>query len=124
MSNLSSGKTSRMPPHPGQALMFVRDTNLETGSRLPESFNYIAPVVKYAPAQFQPGPVYRSGLAASIGHQPWNFTDAWTAYSTPSQMDWAYSPGYRGTQSAASYALSQQAMMQLLQLRSVNASNG
>jgi len=122
MSNLSSGKTTRMPAHPGQPLDFTRNQNFDMGRGFADSFNYIAPVVKYAPAQFQPGPSYRGGEAAAIGNQPWNFSDQWTGYSTPSQMAWAYQPGYRGTQSAASFALAQQAMMQLLQLRSVNAS--
>lgn len=117
----SASRQSSMPAHPGQPLDFVK-TGIKESTGIPESFNYIAPVVKYAPAEFQPGPVYRGGLATAVGHQPWNFTDAWTAYSTPAQMDYAYVASYKGSQSAASYAVAQQAISQLLALRSINAS--
>lgn len=121
---LNSKSSTRMPAHSGQPLNFEVDSGLRMGSRLPESFNYIAPVCKYSPAMFQPGPVYRGGEAASIGKQPWNFSQVWTAYSTPSQMSWAYGPSYKGTQSTASYAVSQQAMANLLAMRSINAGRG
>lgn len=118
--HLNKGRVTKMPPHGGVPLSFVH-TGIKETAGLPESFNYIAPVVKYSPAAFQPGPVYRSGRAAAIGHQPWNFSQAWTAYSTPSQMDWAYGPIFKGTQSAASFAVAQNAISQMLQLRSINS---
>ena len=118
-----NARPQKLPPHPGQVLMFenFQGGNFKLGRGLPDSFNYIAPTPKYAPAQFQPGPVYYGGEAASIGNQPWNFSQVWTAYSTPKQMDWAYKKAYRGTQSAASFALAQQSMAQLLALRSINS---
>lgn len=73
--------------------------------------------MKYAPAQFQPGPVYRGGEAAAIGHQPWNFTDAWTAYSQPHTLAPVYLQSYKGSQSAATYSVAQQAMALLLNQR-------
>jgi len=119
---MSRGFVTKMPPHPGQALSFTKGNNLVNNTI--QSFTYVAPVVKYSCASSQPGPVYRGGEAAAIGNQPWNFSQVWTAYSTPSQMDWAYSAGYKGTQSAASFALAQNAISQLLALRSINSSGG
>lgn len=118
--HLNKGRVTKLPPHGGQMLGFIH-TGIKETAGLPEAFNYVAPVVKYSPACFQPGPVYRSGLAAAVGHQPWNWSDRWTAYSTPSQMDWAYGPIFKGTQSAASFAVAQNAISQMLQLRSINA---
>lgn len=118
-TGLSQGAT-KLPPHGGQPLEFTRKTNLQLGQGLNDGFNYIAPVVKYSPAAFQPGPVYRSGLASSIGHQPYNFYQTWTAYSTPKQTDYTFLPSYKGTQSTASYSLAQNTMSRLLSMRSSN----
>lgn len=112
---------TKLPPHGGQLLEFTRNANLQVGSGFGDGFTYVFPVVKYSPASFQPGPVYWEGLLPKIGHQPYNFDQIWTAYSTPKQMDWTTKPSYKGTQSAASYALSQQTISQLLQLRSINS---
>lgn len=118
-AGLSQGAT-KLPAHGGQPLDFTRKVNLLTGLGLPDGFNYIAPVVKYSPAAFQPGPVYVGGLASPIGHQPYNFDQIWTAYSTPKQMDYASVPSYKGSQSTASYSMAQNTMSRLIYMRSVN----
>lgn len=115
-----SSNISKLPPHTGPQLQFIEEQpSFNKVSRT--EFTYVFPVSAYCPAFFQPGPVYRGGEAAQIGHQSWNFSQIWTAYSTPKQMDWAYKPGYRGTQSAASFQVAQQAMFQMLQMRSINS---
>lgn len=120
MCNLKSGGShTKLPPHTGPQLEFIEEQPSFNKTDVTK-FQYVFPVVKYAPAMFQPGPSYRGGEAAQIGHQPWNYSQVWTAYSTPKQMDWSYKPAYRGTQSAASYQVAQQTMYQLLQLRSIN----
>jgi hypothetical protein len=116
-TGFSQGAT-KLPSHGGQPLNFTRNTGLQLGSGLNDGFNYVAPVVKYAPAQFQPGPVYRSGEAARVGHQPYNFDQKWVAYSTPRQTDYKYIPSYKGTQSTASYSLAQNTMSRLISMRS------
>lgn len=118
-SRSRSGLASPLPPKTGPALQFI-ETEPSFNKTEVRKFTYVFPVVKYAPAMFQPGPVYRGGEAAQIGHQPWNFSQVWTAYSTPKQMDYAYKHGYRGTQSTASYQVAQTTMYQLLQMRSIN----
>lgn len=118
-SGINNG-VSHLPPKTGPVLGFIEEQPSFNKTDVVR-FNYVFPVSKYSPAQFQPGPVYFGGEAAQIGHQPFNFTDAWTAYSTPQQMDWSYKPSYKGTQSAASYLVSQQAMSRLLALRSINS---
>lgn len=122
--HLARGRVTKMPPHTGTQLAWTEDAGLKTGMGMQTGFTYVAPVVKYSPAAAQPGPVYWTCDATKVGHQPWNFSQVWTAYSTPSQMDWAYSAGYKGTQSAASFALAQNAISQLLALRSINNSGG
>jgi hypothetical protein len=119
--HLTKGRISRMPPHPYQPVGFTNGQNLQINEV--QRFNYVAPVVKYSPAMFQPGPVYSGGIASAIGHQPWNWSDVWTAYSTPSQMDFAYGHSFKGTQSTASFAIAQQAISNMLALRSINSAN-
>lgn len=116
----SQGAT-KLPPHGGHYLDWVRKSGLRVGLGIGDEFNYVAPVVKYSPAAFQPGPVYISGLAAAVGHQPFNYQQPWVAYSTPKQTDYSFFPSYKGSQSAASYAISQRSMSQLLAMRSVNS---
>lgn len=120
MQHLTKGRVTKMPPHPGQLVGFTGGQGQNLVGHNKQEFTYIAPVVKYSPAMFQPGPVYWEGLPAKIGHQPWNWSDVWTAYSTPSQMDFAYGPSFKGTQSAASFAIAQQAISNMLALRSIN----
>lgn len=120
MCNLrSSGGSTKLPAHTSPELQFIEDQPSFNKTDI-RKFQYTFPVVKYSPAMFQPGPVYFGGEAAQIGHQPWNYSQVWTAYSTPKQMDWSYKPAYRGTQSAASYQVAQTTMYQLLQMRSIN----
>lgn len=119
--HLNKGRITKMPPHPGQMVGFTNGPNLVINDV--QKFTYVAPVVKYSPAMFQPGPVYWEGLPAKIGHQPWNWSDVWTAYSTPSQMDFAYGPAFKGSQSTASFAIAQQAISNMLALRSINSAN-
>lgn len=118
-AGISHGPTI-LPPHGGQPLDFKRDGGLRVGSGLPDGFNYVFPVVKYSPAAFQPGPVYRSGIASSIGHQPYNFQQIWTAYSTPKQTDYTFLPSYKGSQSTASYSLAQNTMSRLINMKGNN----
>lgn len=119
MCNLKKGGSTKLPPMTGPQLGFIEEQPSFNKTDITK-FSYVFPVVKYSPAMFQPGPVYRGGEAAQIGHQPWNFSQVWTAYSTPRQMDWSFVPSYKGTQSAASYQVAQQTMYQMLQLRSIN----
>lgn len=116
-------KITGLPPHTGPVIQFIEEQPSFNKTDITR-FSYIAPVVKYAPAHFQPGPVYFGGEAAQIGHQPWNFTQEWTAYNTPKQMDWSFKPAYKGSQSAASYQVAQQAIAQLLSMRSINNLGG
>lgn len=114
-------KPTPLPAHPEQDLYPVRDANLRVGKGLAESFNYVFPVSKYCPANFQPGPVYRGGEAAAIGNQPYLFDQSNVGKHTPSIMDWKTLPVFKGTQSAASFAIAQQTMYQMIALRSINA---
>lgn len=116
-------KPISLPPHTGPELAFEEEHPSFNKVDI-RRFDYIFPVVKYAPAHFQPGPVYFGGEAAQIGNQPWNFSQVWTAQSTPKQMDWAFKPSFKGTQSAAAIQVAQQAMSQLLAMRSINSASG
>lgn len=107
-----------MPSHPQPNLDFTQNANRRMGSFFHDSFTYIAPLPKYAPAQFQPGPVYRGGEAAAIGHQPYNWTDQWTAYQTPRYWQQVNLQVYKGSQSTASFSVAQNAIAMLLAQRS------
>lgn len=113
-----SHTSTKIPPHPQAAMNFTIDTSSREARGMYDSFNYIAPVVKYNPAAMQPGPVYRGGEAAAVGHQPYNYTDSWTAYSQPRSMPFAYLHGYKGTQSTASFAVAQNTIANMLSVRS------
>lgn len=117
MCMTSTRKVTRLPSHPQPQLGWASDDNKVLGRGLKDSFTYIAPVVKYAPAEFQPGPVYRGGEAATHGHQPFNWSDTWTAYSQPRIPNIKYLQVYKGSQSAASYAVAQRAVSMMLQQR-------
>jgi hypothetical protein len=111
------GRTTRMPAHPYQPLHFVEDKNRRMGTNGHDSFNYIAPVVKYAPPNFQPGPVYRSGLAAAIKNQPYMSSDMWIAGQTPNMPNYYTMQSGMTKQSSAGVAQSQAIMGQILMKR-------
>lgn len=118
MTKLKPGSITKLPSHPQPQLDWQEEPNKVLARGMKDSFTYIAPVVKYSPAGLQPGPVYRGGEAAAIGHQPFNYTDAWTAYSQPHVPNLKYMQMYKGSQSAASYAVAQNAIALLLAQRS------
>lgn len=119
MCNQYGRKPTKLPAHPQVQLDFYgKESFNDVHARM---FDYVFPVVKYAPAHFQPGPVYYDPIAWRVGHQSWNFSQVWTAYSTPKQMDYHFVPSYKGSQSAASFAVAQNAMSQLLAMRSINS---
>lgn len=114
------GNNTKIPSHGGQNLTFTGNVSFNNVN--PRGFNYVFPLNAFVPFMFQPGAIYRGGEATSIGHQPFNYNvGANVAYSTPTLMDYAFKPSFRGTQSAASFSISQQAMSQLLQQRSINS---
>lgn len=117
---ITPGRVTKLPCHYPPTVNFVNNQPRRMEAGLSDSFTYIAPVVKYSPAAFQPGPVYRGGEAAAIGHQPYNWTDQWTAYQTPHYWSMNNMQVYRGSQSSASFSVAQNAMAMLLNRSSSN----
>lgn len=114
------GRNNKLPPHTGPQLQFTGEINPSFNKTDIVGFNYIFPLPKYAPAHFQPGPVYFGGEASAIGKQPYNYQNPFPAMMTPGLVNWTFMHVGKGTQSAASYQIAQQAMYNLLAMRGIN----